>query len=58
MIHGEMTIPDNDTFLKNIISEFNNLEALSFDFDKNKNVISDSILSTLKKLHIFWNVNR
>lgn len=58
MIHGEMTIPDNDTFLKSIISDFNHLEALSFDFDKNKDVISDSILSTLKKLHIFWNVNR
>lgn len=58
MIHKETPIPTNQEFLDDLLGKFNTMEGLSVDFQKNKKVISDTIVDTLKKLHIFWNVHR
>lgn len=58
MIHPEMQIPNNPTFMKSVLENFKNIEDFSGDFDLNKNKISDVILQLLKKFHIFWNVHR
>lgn len=58
MIHQEMQIPKEEDLLKQMLDQYDHMESLSFEFKKNQDVISDGVLDSLKKLHIFWNVYR
>lgn len=58
MIHPEISIPKRTEFVDEQLKKFDFLQDLSFDFNKNKDVISEHMLDSLKRFHIYWNVER
>lgn len=58
MIHPETSIPDRNAFIDEQLHKYDQMQDLAYDFNKNKEIISHNIMDSLKRFHIYWNVER